>query len=150
MHKYKWTVFKGTCWGKKSFMFVCLNTNAWLDTPLCKNLTFISIGGTNSVFMFQKLWTGVSVQSSSFPHLAFPAYSTFVFYFFPSLFTALSLYICFLTHPHFVFCSLTALKCNVKPPNRADVICIQNSIPNPHIYPNICLYTYIYIFTHMK
>lgn len=100
MHKYKWTAFKGTCWGKKkSFMFVCLNTSAWLDTQsLKKNLTFMYIGGTNSeicIYVSKSLEWSIKAQSSSFPHSAFPAYSTSVFYFFPPFFTALSLYICF-------------------------------------------------------
>lgn len=90
MHKYKWTAFKGTCWGKKkkSFMFVGLNTNAWLDTPPCKNLTFMYIGSTNSkicIYVSKRLDWSIKAQSLSFPHSAFPAYSTSVFYFFSFL-----------------------------------------------------------------
>lgn len=78
-------------------MFVCLNTNAWLDTPLCKSLTFTYIGINSEICIYvsKSLDWRIKTQSSSFPHSALPTYSTSVFYFFPSFFTALSLYICF-------------------------------------------------------
>lgn len=99
MHTYKWTAFKGTCWEQQQKMlYVCMSKyKCWLDTPPCKSLTFTYIGINSEIriYVSKSLDWRIKAQSSSFPHFSLPTYSTSVFYFFPSFFTALSLYICF-------------------------------------------------------